>query len=215
MRRLLLFVFVPVLLAGCVKSEVTRFHSGFDFGPGQTFVIYPSESQKDSLLFENVATDIAEHLSILGMRRLSVDADKADLFVTFSHTVDGGRTVVSSSDVYGQTGGGTTYHSGTISSPHGYGSSSYSGTSYQTPTYGVVGTSVISGVVYTREFWLDITDIRNAENPIKIFEGRLKSRGTDNSFERVRKCLVNAMFDGFPGISGKTETVRLNADCRS
>lgn len=201
----------PIALS--VSSNVTRFHSGIEGVVGKTYIFQPFDSQKGSLLFEQVTNYIDEHLLQLGLKKLDSGKGKADLLITLSYGIDGGQTVVSSSPVYGSTGGGTTLSSGTVFSSSGYGS--YSGTSYQTPNYGIVGSSVNSRVVYRREFNLDIVDIRDADNPAKLFEGQVISTGSSSSFVRVRKCLIQAMFENFPGVNGSTERVSSKADCMS
>ena len=54
------------------------------------------------------------------------------------------------------------------------------------------------------------TDEAKKANPqafVYAFEGNAISNGESASFMAVSKCLINAIMDDFPGVSGKTKTV--------
>ncbi len=105
----------------------------------------------------------------------------ADYVAFISYGIDSGKTKkdLVSTPIYGSTGGGTTSHSGTYST-YGGGYGSYSGTSYSMPTYGVLGTSTVSGEVFTRNIAVDIVlrETLKDKKPTKVYEGRLRSAGS-------------------------------------
>jgi hypothetical protein len=93
----------------------------------------------------------------------------------------------------------------------GGGMSGYGGSTYTPPTFGVVGSNVSTGTVFTRQLWLDMIDVhKSAEGKLhKVFEGKVVSTGSSGSFAQVSQCLINAMFDKFPRESGKTAKINL------
>ena len=124
-------------------------------------------------------------------------------------------TSLVSTPIYGQTGGGTTYTSGTVSTYSG-GYGSYSGTSYTMPTYGVVGssTSSVQSTVYKRQLAIDIVEASSvdADNPSKVYEGRLNSAGSCGAMTEVMDELIEALFIKFPNDSGRV-VVEGKFDC--
>ena len=108
-------------------------------------------------------------------------------------------------------GGGTTYHSGSVNSGGSFGS--YLGTSYTMPNWGVTGSRTYSynRTTYTRNLIMDIfeTNSLNQKKPIKVFEGRITSKGCSSQINEVMPPLVEAMFKNFPGISGKSENIEI------
>lgn len=76
---------------------------------------------------------------------------------------------------------------------------------------GEIGSDISNQIVYTRYFNLEIFDLKNNQTdmPKKIFEGSVKSTGSLNSLAIVRRCLIDAMFTDFPGVSGNPQKLRL------
>ncbi|MCF7822055.1 MAG: DUF4136 domain-containing protein [Mariprofundaceae bacterium] len=202
---------------GCgmlVKSHVTRFHDGLDklrASNNTAFAVMPYKEQQGDLEYKLYARSISSKLVEAGFVEVG-NIDKAALAVFFSYGIDSGQDVAYSYPIYGQTGGGTTSHSGTVNSYGG--SASYSGTSYTTPTYGVVGQASGRKTKYTRVLKLEIVDLRNSseKNLVIVFQGEVKSKGSSSSFSSVSECLIEAMFDKFPGANGDTSTV-INSKC--
>lgn len=217
MKKLVLTFILAVFLSGCianVRSDVTRFHTLGTNTAQKTFVVVPYDDQEGSLEFKTYAAVVAEKLSAFGYQ-LADSWENADYAVFFQYGIDNGTTVVSSNPIYGQTGGGTTYTSGSLNSLDG--SATYSGTSYTSPSFGVVGTSTSTKTVYRRRFTLNITDIKQStqDNVVDVFQGKVTSDGSSNTFATVSDCLIDAMFKDFPGESGKTTTVNtLSGECK-
>ncbi len=58
---------------------------------------------------------------------------------------------------------------------------------------------------------MDIVDLKKStqDNVHKVFEGRVVSAGSSSQFAMVADCLIDALFENFPGVSGKTSRVTL------
>jgi hypothetical protein len=194
-------------LMGCgsVSSSVSRFHKISNLPKGRYFIVLPIlKNKKGSLEFEEYAKNISSRLEKFGMIYTSRKQD-ADYAILLDYGIGGGKTSTSSMPLYGRTGGGTTYHSGTVSSSSG-GYGNYSGTSYAPSRRRVIGSIPITRTIYTRLFVMDIIDLKKSSpgNIVKVFEGKVNSVGSSNSFHKVSNCLISAMFENFPGKSGST-----------
>jgi hypothetical protein len=201
------------LLAGCsssrIYSNVTRFHSLSIVAQPKSFEIIPLDSQKGSIEFSVYSSQVASNLTVYGWHQDDKSTSAPDFFVVFSYGIDNGQSVSGTTPIIGQTGGGTSYSYGNVY--NGYGSASYSGTTTTTPTFGVVGAQSYSTIVYTRFLYLDILDakVSTTNNPVKVFEGRVKSCGSKSDYSEVLPTMIKALFMQFPGISGKTVTIKL------
>lgn len=202
---------VLMLLTGCatVRSTVTRFHSLPDVAHSQTFQIVPQGSQEGSIEYSVYSADVASKLTAYGWRQIDKATSNPDMLVFISYGIDNGQIVTGSAPIYGQTGGGTSYSYGNVYSS--YGSASYSGTTYSTPTFGIVGSRTYSARIYTRFLFVDILDAKmsTTNNPVKVFEGRVKSGGRKSDVAEVLPTMIEALFNNFPGQNGKTETIDL------
>ena len=204
-----------LLLAGCVRSDVTRFHNLPKSGGGKTIVILPSDpAKKGGIEFRTYAQIVAAYFAKNGYVVLPPSNPNADFAAFFDYSIGAGKTGVGSTPIIGQTGGGTTYQSGTITgSTYGGGYTSYSGTysgySYTAPTYGVVGSQTYSYTTYGRMVRLDILDAKKStkDNPVKVFEGTVKSRGSSGQITVVMPAMIEALFKNFPGESGKSAKI--------
>ena len=212
---LLVICLMGVVAAGCtrVQSDVTRFHELSADSKGKSFFMLPTKDQDGSLEYRQYAEAVAQKLEAAGYVRKAELLD-SDYAVAIQYTISDGKTVTSEMPLFGQTGGGTSYQSGTIMTPGG-GMSSYSGSTYTPPTYGVVGSTTTSHTYYTRQLSMDIIDThKSSERKLyRVFEGKVVSTGSSGSFAKVSQCLINAMFDNFPGESGKTIRTEVGPDC--
>jgi len=201
-------------LAGCgsiVRTTKTIYHAPDHAVRGTIAVVAFDQNLNESLSFVPKKQNIEGHLSSVGYT--IVNADESPTYLALvSYGIDNGTTKVSSVPIFGQTGGGTTYHSGTVSS---FGSSgSYSGSSYTMPTYGIVGSQTVSDQWYTRHVDIDIVlaSSLSAEKPKKMYEMRGKSSGSCSVIDGVFDSITAALFDKFPGVNGKTETIDIDSD---
>lgn len=215
MRKLLLSILVVVItvcFSGCgtiVQSNVTRFHQLPSIGAAKTFQFFPDQSQKGSLEYSTYCSRIEQKLSNYGWRVEGNTSALPDYFVYFTYSIDNGTTVSGSMPIFGQTGGGTSYSYGTVNTNNSYGS--YSGTTYTPATFGQVGSVPYSQTVYSRNLILTIVDAKSTERNgiVKVFEGRVASRGTTGEVSAVMPTMIEVLFKKFPGISGKSEHVEM------
>jgi len=126
---------------------------------------------------------------------LSDSPSNADYLVYFTYSIDGGETVSGSMPIYGQTGGGTSYTSGSVTSGYG-GYATYSGTTYTPPTFGQVGSVPYTSKMYGRNLELTMIDDKKSskDNIVKVYEGRVSSRGSSADIAVVLPTMIEALF---------------------
>ncbi len=108
---------------------------------GVTLAVLPLGSQEGDLEFSKYAGLVRDQLQARGYG-LTENPNGARYWVTLAYAING-RLVQSQVPIYGQTGGGTTTITGSL------GGQSYSGVAYTQPTYGVVGSETVSGMLYS------------------------------------------------------------------
>lgn len=202
LRFLLLISIFAISACSTVKSHVTRFHTLPAFGSGQTFSIY-TPTGSTGIEFSSYSTQISARLMEYGWKPSASGAP--DYLVSITYRMGGSHQENSSVPIMGQTGGGTTYHSGSVSSygSTGYSSGTFSGTSYRPATFGIIGAIPVSHTMHDRFMTLNITD-RSGKS---IFEGRVNSSGTSSDIAAVMPEMIDSLFTGFPGTSGKTKMI--------
>lgn len=201
-------VALSLTFAGCstpltISSQVSTFHE-LGSVQGRTFVMVPHESQKTDLEYKAYAKLLASGLTRKGMIETSA-VTTADYAVLMSYGIDNGKTELSSRPLIGQTGvmSSTTY--GQINR-----AGSFNATTYNTPTYGVIGTATDSNTVYTRYLQVDVLDPKSKDGDEKypaLYLGKVKSSGSFSQLPRVMPYMVNALAKDFPGKSGEAKTV--------
>ncbi|WP_288901205.1 hypothetical protein [uncultured Sneathiella sp.] len=203
MRVLILFI-AGMLLAGCanptVEANVTGFYtpelSGIN---GKTIVVRAHPQAKESSLeFLNYRPKIADKLKLVGFV-VREDLPDPDYIAYVSYGVDGTepRSSTSSSPMFGTMGIGVFGGSG----PY-YGGSI--GRTYNTRTW----------VEYNRFIAIDIVEGRTAGSsaPVRIYEGRAQSAGRCPTLAGVFDEVLDALFEDFPGVNGKTIFVSIPWD---
>ena len=209
--RIILSLLALAVLAGCasVQVQVSSFSTLTVPVANKTIAVvgYPEATNK-SLEFSNYRPKFEQNFRAVGFS--IAPAEQAHYIAFVSYGIDTGTTQTSlvSTPIYGKTGGGTTYTSGTVSSYSG-GYGSYSGTSYTMSTYGIVGssTSTVQSTVYKRQLAVDIVEAStvDADNPSKVYEGRLSSAGSCGAMIEVIDELIQALFMKFPNDSGRVK----------
>ena len=208
--RLIVAIAIAFMLVGCgmmLQARVTAFHNLSSIQSPRTFVVVPYDWQKGSLEFQTYEQQIVSELQSRGFQ--SAPPEQAELVVFLAYAIDGGRNVAYSYPIFGQTGVSSSQMYGTVNS---YGNSaSYSGTTTYTPSYGVVGSGTDSSTEYTRVVRLELLSkqalIEN--NIVKVYEGEVVSSGSTGQLSAVMPTLLQALFQDFPGASGKSRTVTL------
>ena len=193
---------ICVLLAGCqsINADVTVFQDLPSDAP-QTFTVKSVGSLEEKAYADMIATQLTNKGWIL--------KPGGSVEVTFVHSIDGGRDVMSSVPIFGQTGGGVAFSQGTV---FGGGTSAmYSGTTYSPATFGVVGAAAVTNTVFKRQLQILFVESRTQRH---LYEVTVQSQGTSGTFAAVASCLVAAAFQQFPRGNGTNTKVEISkAEC--
>ncbi len=180
-----------LLLASCatqIKSEVTRFHV-LAAPSGEIIQIVHRDPEKNSSPeFHAYAQMIGERMGSLGYRP-TPPGGVPDIVVELDYGVgpgpapgdDSGRT-------RGTVGVGVGSHGGGVN----------------VGLSGIFGAGSRGAQTHLRRLELEM--IRASDHDV-LFEGRVVSLGRNGSLAEIMPYLIAAMFDGFPGESGKTNIV--------
>jgi len=204
---------LPLLVTGCATTshfKVTAFHTLPAGGGGKTIAIVPVDKEnEDSLEFKSHSSRIAQYLTKHDYRLVNA-SEKPDYYAFVAYWIDEGKAYTYTLPVYVQTGGGLTYHSGTITTSSG--TKSFSGYSYSVPAYSVLP-SRQTDIEYTKRLLVDILEGKayREGKTVKVYEGRVISRDSSEVLSEAVPLMIEAVFENFPGESGKTQTVTLPA----
>lgn len=183
-----------------VLSGVQVFNDRSVSYSAKSFAVRPITGQETGPEYDDYAAYVASKLTAYGM--VQAPFHEADFIAAIQYGVDGGRTVSGTTPIYGKTGGGEVWHSGTIMGPDG--TATYSGTSYTPDTWGVIDQIEWSKTDYKRSFDLVIVDGRSVASgkPRQVYQANAISIGEESTFYSVSRCLIDAVFDRFPDVSG-------------
>ena len=203
-KRIVAAAAVLLALSACaspkyVVSDVTRFHTiGAPFS-GQTFAIVAvNPDQEQSIAFHQYGDLINARLSSLGMKQYSgsTGPSAADYVVTLQYDVSGPTPDVRSR-------GGSNFSLG-------FGYSNYS----RPWGYGFGYDPFYDNYTDTRQMFTRRIELAIYKGPTynsgpkqRVFEGNAVSTGLSGSIEPVMPYMLDAVFQDFPGKSGKTKTV--------
>lgn len=194
MRRITIIAIVAMaglLLASCatqIKSEVTRFHVLAAPSGEMIQVVHRDPEKNSSPEFHAYAQMIGERMGSLGYRP-TPPGGVPDIVVELDYGVgpgpgpgdDSGRT-------RGSIGVGVGSHGGGVN----------------VGLSGIFGAGSGRAQAYLRR--LELVMLGASDRDV-LFEGRVTSLGRNGSLAEVMPYLVAAMFEGFPGESGKTNIV--------
>ena len=210
--RTIFTIFLALTMSGCamVKSNIAVFHELPVRAEPIKYAALPLKEQEGSLEYKAYAQHIKAELNKKGFAEAPID--EAEVVLFFDYGIDSGKEVVSSYPIIGRTGTSSSYTSGTVSSYGGY--ATYSGTTYNTPTYGVVGTGATSGTVFSRYLRLDLIDRASLSTGKvkKVYEAQVTSAGSGGQIAAVMPTMIKALFEDFPGKSGSTRRTILPAE---
>jgi hypothetical protein len=203
-KRILAAAAVLLALSACVSpkyvvSDVTRFHTiGAPFS-GQTFAIVAvNPEQEQSIAFHQFGDMLNVRLTSLGLKQYAGNAGPgaADYVVTLDYDVSGPTPDVRSrgGSNFSLGFGYSNYHR-----PWGY------GFGYD-PFY---DNYTDTKQMFTRRVELAIYrgQTYSSGPKTRVFEGRAVSTGLNGAIEPVMPYMLDAIFEDFPGNSGKTRTV--------
>ncbi|MEW6414566.1 MAG: DUF4136 domain-containing protein [Pseudomonadota bacterium] len=200
---------MAIAVAGCamVKSNIAVFHELPARAEPIKYAALPLKEQEGSLEHKAYEQQIKAALRNKGFVETSVD--DAEVILFFEYGIDSGKETVSSYPIIGRTGTASSYTSGTATAYGNY--ATYSGTTYNTPTYGVVGTGVRSDTVFSRFLRLDLIDKASLVNGKikKVYEAKVSSEGASGQLAAVMPTMIKALFEDFPGKSGSTRRAML------
>ena len=216
-RRLLLLPLLSLLLAaGCaatVTTQVTPFHDLTGSLEGRRFVIVPTAEQQNSLEFGAYADLVRQALVGKGLVDAGNDPANADLGVSISYEVIGrGSALHPMTSTTGSIG-------------FGAGSGGFSGGGIGIGIGFPIGGGSSGEVAFQRTLHIRIDRLRAdngkptapAVDPMspggmqgptnRVFEARAINEGQSASLAPVMRAMVQAIFDDFPGESGRTRVV--------
>lgn len=210
--RTIVAILCALLMSGCamVKSNIAVFHELPIRAEPIKYAALPLKEQEGSLEYKAYAQQVKDELNKKGFSEVPVN--EAEVVLFFEYGIDSGKEVVSSYPIIGRTGTSSSYTSGTLNTYGNY--ATYSGTTYNTPTYGVVGTGARSDTVFSRYLRVDLLDRATlSEGKIKkVYEAQVTSVGSKGQVAAVMPTMIKALFEDFPGKSGSTRRTILPAE---
>jgi len=171
-------------------------------GPqGQSFVVVPIDPNNvGGIEFSRYAELVAQQMQALGYAR-APSVNQATMLVRVGYDVDNGHDEVVSYPFYGYGGyGGWGYGGRGWGRGYNWG---WNDPFWYAP-YGAG--NVRSYTYYVSE--LDV-DIRRKVDNASLFEGKAKARSRTDELSKLVPNLVDAMFTGFPGMSGETVKITI------
>lgn len=204
----ILSVLLAAFLSGCataplpVETSVSVFHA-MPAPNGVKYAMVPYKEQEGGLEYKTYAQAVSAELQKAGM--IEVDPSLAAFAVFIRYGIDNGREVISSYPIIGQTGVAASNTYGTVNR---FGNTAtLNATTYNTPTYGVVGSGSRSDTVYRRFLDLEIVEMSSLMPGAKInkvYEGKARSEGILNQLPTIMPPMIQSIFKEFPGQSGKS-----------
>ena len=172
------------------------------------------EQMKDSLEFRTYAARVETHLRTKGFNVVPLK-ERPELIAFLDFGIDDGREVAESYVVpqYGVTGYSSSFTTGTITS-YGGGYGTYSGMTTYTPRYGVTGytTGVKTRTEFNRYVYIDVVRVSQTEHK-KVYEGKLRSRGSCGNLPTIMPPLLDVLFKDFPAGGSRTLDVPWDGQC--
>lgn len=178
----ILFIFI---FTGCssVISDVTVFHTlpKLDTNNSLTYKFEKLKWQENNLEFDNYQSKTQDYLSKVQF----IQNDNSNNIVQINYGIGNGVDRQDTRPLMGVVG----YNSNGV------------------PSYGVIGVATDNSTYYKRFFYLTITD---KERGRLIYDGRALSVGESSQLLAVIDEMLEALFQDFPGQSGKTKSVEIS-----
>jgi hypothetical protein len=195
-------------LGGCAQpfdASVSRFSHELPAPAGQTFAVVAEDPRNaGGLEFGQYAQAVSEQLRKVGY--VAGDPATSDLVVEFDYGIDKGRDKISmfGPDPYwGPWHGYRGYYGG------GFYGGGYYGHRWGYGLYDPWFNDVDVTTVYTSG--IDIKIKRRSDGQ-RVFEGKAQAVSPSNHLSYLVPNLVEALFTGFPGQSGKTVRISIPAE---
>jgi Domain of unknown function (DUF4136) len=201
--KIYLLLVIAVILAACgtpaIDANVTAFYTPeVRKIASKTVAVRAVPTEKESSLeFKSYRPKIERKLRLVGFD-IAEPTEDPDFIANVSYGIDGReqKSSTSSGPYFGSVGVGI-----------GVGNAPFYGgvaRTYNTQTW----------EEYSRFIAIDIVDAGtvNSDNPVRIYEGRVQSVGKCPTLAGVFDGVLDAMFEGFPGVNGKTTFVSIPWD---
>ena len=180
-------VFSALLLAGCAaggfRADVTRFHE-MPAPAGEGILIEPLDPEKAGLQFAAYADLVGRHLGRLGYQPAKDTTPDIIARIDFSIAEQVGVRDDSGPRIGIGVGGGGGHVGGALGTSFSLGGG-------PKPVY-------LSRLVVV---------LTAREGGQRLFEGQVENLGKNPDLSAVMPLLVEALFTGFPGVSGSTEQI--------
>ncbi len=190
---------LPSCATRSVETTVETHHRLTAADVGKRVVVLPVQKEgAGTLEFAEYAKLVEDGLHKQGFQVVPA-GEPAELVAFFGYGIDQGRDELYSYAVpqFGQTGVQSSQTFGTVQS---YGpSATYSGTTTYSPSYGITGWTPQVGTrrLYTRTIVLDIYDVSQGSEPIKLYESVATSQGSSGALGEVIDEIVASLFQDF------------------
>ena len=190
-------VFLIAFTSGCstgIRSQVTVQHKLPQIDKGKTFIIQAEDATKQSSLeFQSYATQVARKLEAHGYQLSETSTAAADYTVLLDYGIDDSGTGYSAS-------------SSSVGNPYAWNSGTTSGSVRDLPS--APAAASLPTTYYEAYLTVAIRDNHDAVQPT-IYEGRVVTQALTGEISLVLPTMIKALFQNFPGESGKQETVVL------
>jgi hypothetical protein len=210
MKRIIsiLLLFSILTITGCsvVRSKVTVFHNLDQRATEKNFIFFPIDQQATSLEYKTYAREIDSNIAKYGYKSVSA-TDRYDYVIAFNYLIDQGRQSIEHVPIWGQTGVSSATTTGSF---YGVGNMlNYTGNTSYEPTYGITGIVPVSKTVFTKSLHLLIFAGNSffSPKPELLFDGTVLCEDSESSLPTVMPYMISALFEKFPGESGKTVVV--------
>lgn len=217
MRKLI--ILLALMLSGCVSVETTTTAFFVDtYSPsGSVAVVSEDIGAYNGVEFATYRKQAEAKLTAAGYEVVE-DPQKAKYVAMLSYGIDNGTNTTISIPQYGKTGGATYHSTGSVTGliNNSLYSGQYRSTTVKEPTYGYLGSVDINQKVYNRFLTMTIFEVLGPTGPYnEIYRAVTVSEGTCSSIAGVYPALLDGIFKGFPGKSGrpKTSSYPLNGSC--
>lgn len=164
-----------------------------------SYIVLPGNENvtTDDLQFQEFAEYIKRGLANRGYSPAE-SADAANVAVVVHYGIGEPQTAVRTYTlpVWGQTGVASTYSSGTVRPTYG-GGVSYSGTTYNTPQYGVTGsTTHVQTATYFNRYAVitayDFQEFRKSQRQVQVWKTTITSAGTNSDLRVIFPMMIGA-----------------------
>lgn len=185
-----------LVISGCsasgFRADVTRFHHmpvPFAGGQGKGILIEPLDPQKAGLQFAAYADLVGRHLGALGYQPAKDRTPDIIARIDYSITEQAAVSDGGGSRIGIGLGGGSRHVGGGLSTSFNLGGG--------------------AKPVYLARLVVVLTAPGNGQ---RLFEGSAESLGENPDLSQVMPLLADALFTGFPGVSGRVEQIEITEE---